>query len=145
MKAFFKKLLKGLQFAFADGFHHIAWRAFGQQFPFHVVHVRSHMAEELMIALAEIVQARFSLGCNGKSVLGAFSVAGQEKFAFLALFRKGALLVLSEGLLAFAIHPFYQCLFVDVSELEFREHEMVACIDISIELNDSGMSASFGQ
>lgn len=84
------------------------------------------MVEELMIALAEIVQARFSLGCDGKSVLGAFSVAGKEEFAFLALFGKGALLVLSEGLLAFAIHHFHQGLFVDVSKLEFREHEVVA-------------------
>ena len=84
------------------------------------------MAEELMIALAEIVQAQFSLGCNGKSVLGAFSVAGKEEFAFLALLREKALLVLSEGLLAFAIHHFYQGLFMDVSKLEFREHEVVA-------------------
>ena len=145
LKTFLKKLLKRLQFAFADGSHHIAWRAFGQQFPFHVIHVGSHMAEELMIALAEIVQARLSVGCNGKPVLGTFSVAGKEEFTFLALFRKGALLVLSEGLLAFAIHHFYQCLFVDVSELEFRKHEMVAGIDIPVELNDSGMSAGLGQ
>ena len=145
MKAFFKKLLKGLQFAFADGFHDIAWRAFGQQLALHVIHVRSHMAEELMIALAEIVQAGFSVGCNGESVLGTFSVAGKEEFAFLALFRKGALLVLSEGLLAFAIHHFHQSLFVDVSEFEFRKHEMVACIDIAVELNDAGMSTGLGQ
>ena len=94
------------------------------------------MVEELMIALAEIVQARFSLGCDGKSVLGAFSVAGKEEFAFLALFGKGALLVLTEGLLAFAIHHFHERLLVQISELEFGEDEMVARIDIAIVLDD---------
>ena len=84
------------------------------------------MAEELMVAFAKVIQSRFTIRCNGKAVLGAFSVAGKEEFTFPALFGKATLLVLSEGLLAFAIHHFHQRLFVNVSEFEFRKHEMVA-------------------
>ena len=103
------------------------------------------MVEELMVTLAEIIQARFSVGGDGEAVLGAFSVTGEEEFTLLALTGEKAFLVLSEGLLSFAIHHFHQSLFVNVSELEFGEDEVVASIHIPVEFHDSGMSASFGQ
>ena len=142
MKAFFKKLLKGLQFAFADGFHGIAWRAFGQQLALHVIHVGSHMAEELMIALAEIIEVRLSIGGLRKTVLRASSVTSEEVAAAAALTWQTPLLHPSELKLPFTIHHLQERVLSDVSKLIFREDKVVARVYVSVELHDSCMPAA---
>ena len=134
-----------LNFAFAYGLHHIGRRTLGQQLSFHEVHVRCHMGEELMITLAEIIQSRLSILGHGKAVLRALTIASKQKLALTALLRKRLLLVLTKGLLAFAIHHFYQGLFVDITQLKLRKDKVVARIDIAIEFDDSGMSACLRQ
>lgn len=43
------------------------------------------MGKEMMIALTEVVESRVTVSVAGKTVLGAFAVTGEEKFALLAL------------------------------------------------------------
>ena len=50
-------------------------------------------------------------------------------------------LVLSEALLAFAVHHFHQRLLVDVAQLIFGEDKVVARINVAVEFHYAGMSA----
>ena len=51
------------------------------------------MLEEAVIALAKVVQSRFSRSGMAETVLGTFAVAGEEVVALPALRRQFVLLV----------------------------------------------------
>lgn len=97
-----------------------------------------------MVSLAQVVQPRLTVGCAGETVFRAFTVAGKEEFTFLALAGEGVLFHLSELHLAFAVHHFHQCFFMNVAQLVFRKYKVVARIYVAVEFHDAGMSASLG-
>ena len=74
------------------------------EFVFHVVHVGRHVAEEALIAFAEVIEARFAVGGGEETILGTAAVAGKEPFAFTALTGQGLTLGLTEGMLTRAVH-----------------------------------------
>ena len=100
------------------------------------------MSEELMVSLAEIIQSRLTVLGRSKAVLRALAIAGKEELALLTLAGKEALFVLTEFLLSVTVHHFHERLLVNISELEFGKDEVVARIDIAIEFDDTGVSAS---
>ena len=102
------------------------------------------MLKELMVSLAQVVQSRLTVGCADEAVFRAFTVAGKEELTFLALAGEGVLFHLPELHLAFAIHHFHQCLFMNVAQLVFRKYKVVAGIYVAVEFHDAGMSASLG-
>ena len=97
-----------------------------------------------MVSLAQVVQTRFTVGGAGEAVFRTFAVAGKEEVAFLALTGEGVLFHLSELHLAFAVHHFHQCLFMNVAQLVFRKYKVVARIYVAVEFHNTGMSASLG-
>ena len=103
------------------------------------------MLEVAAIPGAEIVQPGFALRRAGKTVLGALAVAGEEPGTLAALAGQAVLLVLAELQLALTVHHLHQRLRVDVAQLVLREDEVVARIDIAVELHYPGVSAGFGQ
>ena len=74
------------------------------EFVVHVVHVGRYVAEEALIAFAEVIEARFAVGGGEETVLGAAAVAGKEPFAFTALTGQRLTLGLTEGMLTLAVH-----------------------------------------
>ena len=97
------KKRRALELSFFYGFHDVGRSTFGQQFFFHIIHVRGYVLEELMVSFAQVVQSRLTVGCAGEAVFRAFTVAGKEELTFLALARKGVLFHLPELHLAFAV------------------------------------------
>ena len=102
------------------------------------------MLEEFPVAGAQVVQSGFAVGSMCKAVFRTFTVAGKEELTFLALAGEGVLFHLSELHLAFAVHHFHQCLFMNVAQLVFRKYKVVAGIYVAVEFHDTGMSASLG-
>ncbi len=103
------------------------------------VHPRGYMGEELMVAGAEVVQARLSVGRAAEAVLGTFAVTGKEKRTLLALGRQLEALASAEGLLLGTIEHLYQSVAMDVAQPVFRKDEVVAAIDIATSLHHRGM------
>ena len=68
-------------------FHDIGRRPLCQQFPFHEIHVGSHMSKESFIPSAEVIESRFTFLCVEESIFRTLSIAGKEKFTLLALVR----------------------------------------------------------
>ena len=99
------------------------------------------MLEEAVIALAKVVQSRFSRSGMAETVLGTFAVAGEEVVALPALRRQLLLLVQTELLLPRAIHHLGQRLLADVAQLIGGKNEMIAAIQISVELHCAGVPA----
>ena len=58
--------------------HNVGRRPLVHQLIFHEVHIRSHVIEELIVPLAEIIQSRFPLRRAAEPVFRTFAVAGKE-------------------------------------------------------------------
>ena len=99
------------------------------------------MGEEHAVSLAQVVQSRFAVGRLAEAVLGTFAVAGEEPGALAALAGQAVALGLPELQLPFAVHHFHEALRVDVSQAVFGEDEVVAGVDVAVELHHSGVAA----
>ena len=73
------------------------------------------MLEEFPVACAEVVQSGFTVCCMRKAILGTFTVAGKQPFAFPALGGERLLLHQSEVLLLFTVHHLDERLLIDIS------------------------------
>ena len=111
------------------------------QFAFHIVHIWRHMFKKTVIATAQIVESGFAICSADDAIFGTFAVAGKEKFALAALPGQRALLLLAELALAFAIHHLGERGGVDVAQSILRKDEVVAAIQIAVELHRPGVSA----
>ena len=125
--------------------HDIGRRPVGIKFLLHEVHIWSHMVKELIVASAQIVQARLSVGGLTESVFGTFPVTRKRIAAGPALHRKPLNFLSSEIHLARTEHHLNKGFLVNIAEFTLREHEMVTTIYIAIPFHCAGMTAAFGQ
>lgn len=112
-----------------------------EEFLAHIIHIRCYVVEELAEGGTEVVEMRMTVGGVAEAVLRAAAVAGKEPRALEALGRKGIALGLSEGTLARAVHHRCDAVCVDIAQTIVGENEMIAGIDVAIELHDGGMTA----
>lgn len=119
--------------------HYVGGREAGLELVAHEVHVGGHMGEEAPVALAEVVD-RFVGGGACNAVFGAFAVAGEEPFAFAALFRQGQALGGSEAALLVGGHHFDKGFVAQVSEVVFRKHEVVAAVNVAVVFHNCGVA-----
>ena len=108
----------------------------------HKVHVGRHVRKELVVALAKVVQPWLAIGSDGKSVFRAFAVAGKQVVALLALTGQGVELHGSKLILAVGVEHLRECGLVDVAQLIFRKHKMVATINVAIIFHNGCMTAT---
>ena len=97
----------------------------------HGAHGRVDVAEEGLVARAEVVQARLTVGRVGQAVLGAAAVAGEAHGALPAVPRQGVALSQPEQPLLRARPP-ASCRGVvgDVPQPVPRLHEVVARVEV---------------
>ena len=74
------------------------------------------MAEELAVALAQIVEAVLAVSCHAEKVLGAAAIAGKLPFAFTALAGQTVALGGTEFPLALAVHHGSDAIAVDIAQ-----------------------------
>ena len=79
--------------------HHAACRATGEKFLSHVVHIRSGVLEEDLIACTEIIEAWLAVGCLEETQARALAVTCLEPQALAALAGKSLLLQAAETVL----------------------------------------------
>ena len=102
------------------------------------------MTEEHTVTLTEIVLAGIAVDVLYEAASGAFAVAGKLPFTFLAFLRQRLALETAELLLLFAVEHLRDGLLADVAEAIFGEDEVVAGIDVAVELHNAGMAAFLG-
>ena len=90
------------------------------------------MVEEFAIAFAEVVQAFLPVRCHQKSVLRAFSVAGESDFAGSAVLRQCRGLCLTKLTLRRELHESLQITLVEIPQKVRGSDEMVATVDVTI-------------
>lgn len=73
---------------FVEMVHDIGWWTFGVELAFHEIHVWRHMTEELVITLAQVIEAWIAVAVVDKSVFWTFAVAGKLELALAALLWK---------------------------------------------------------
>jgi len=66
--------------------HDAGGRARLEQFAAHELHVRGDVAEDVLIAGAQVVQAWFAVGRGHEAMFGTFAVAEETDVAVEALF-----------------------------------------------------------
>ena len=92
------------------------------------------MNEKGFVGFTQIIETRFSVNRIYKAVLGAFTVADEEKITFPANLRQGVPFVTTELALFFRGDDFgHRCL-QNVAEEIIRFDEMVAGIQVAIVL-----------
>ena len=96
--------------------HHISWWLFIHQFFFHEVHIGSYVAEELAVALAQIVEAVLTVSCHAETVLWAAAIAGKLPFTFTALVGQTVTFGGTEFPLALAVHHGSDAIAVDIAQ-----------------------------
>ena len=121
--------------------HYVGRSAVGKELALHEIHCRSDMIEELPIPSAEVVQSGLSIGSAGKTVFGAFAVAGKKILTLKALPGQRLVLRVAEILFLSAVHHLHKGLLTNVAEPVFRKDEMVAGVDIAVVLHHTGMAA----
>ena len=87
-----------------------------------------NMLEEGLVAGAEIVQTRFSIGSVDEPVARTFAVAGELDFALPAVARQCVLLVIPEFPLLVRCDELYQVLLFDIAQKILWLDKMVARI-----------------
>ena len=92
------------------------------------------MFEKELVALAEVVQPRFSIGRCDKAILRTLSVADMQKLALSANPRERVPFVLPEFTLFIRSHKLDHGAFQDISEKVIRLHKMIAGIEITVML-----------
>ncbi len=103
------------------------------------------MLEVLVVATAEIVQSWIAILVMGEAVFGTFAVAGKLVAALPALLGERAVLEGAEDTLPLAVEHLDERVVVDVAELVFGKHEVVAAVHVAVELHHTGVSALFGK
>lgn len=73
------------------------------------------MLKELMIAAAQVVEARLTVLVTYETILGTFAMAGELELAFLALTWQGGMLELAELPLLLAVEHLSNRLRADVA------------------------------
>ena len=121
--------------------HYIRGRALLEQEFFHAVHIRCYMAEEMAVALTQIVEPRLSIPREGKTVARTFAMTGKEIGAFSALGGQCLTLGPAEGLLPRAVHHLHKRVVPDIAQTIGGKHKMVAGIHVTIGFEHPCMSA----
>lgn len=125
--------------------HHVGRRALLLQFLLHEVHVGRGVLEKLVVPPAEVVEAVLAVFVRHKSVFRTFTVAGKLKSAFAALLGQAAVLEAGKLVLLLGIHHFGDGLVVEVAQSVLGIDEVVARVDVSVELHHPRVAALFGQ
>lgn len=113
------------------------------EFLLHKAHGFLGVLEELSIALAEIVQARLSIGSKTETVLRTFAIADKRVIAFTTLAGESPTLCSAKFLLTLTIKHFGERLLVDIAQLIFRKDKVVATIYIAVIFHHPCMAAAF--
>ena len=71
-----------------------------EEFVLHPIHIGSYVLEELVIALTEVVETRFTISGMGETIFRTFSIASKEILTFAALTGQRLLFGLTKCLLA---------------------------------------------
>ena len=103
------------------------------------------MGEELLVAGAEVVEARFAGRRFEETVLGTFAMAGEAHRALAAIARQGGRLGQPEGLLLGRVDEAGEGRVHQVTQLVAGVDVMVAAVEISVVLDGEGPSAVFGK
>ena len=101
--------------------------------------------EKLTVALAEIVHTGHSIFVANETVFRTLSMTGKKVWTFLTLAWQLTAFQLGKVMLLGGIHHLGDALLVKISQTIFWKDEMVAGIDIAVELHDSGMTALFAK
>ena len=126
------------------GFHHRGGRQVHHQLAFHEIHVGSDVSEVALPSGAEIRVPHLPIFVRDEARTRAIAVAGKSPFAFLALPCEAFALVLPKLSLFRAVNHLGERFFVQIAELKFREHIVVAGIDVAVVFHRRGVSAGFG-
>ena len=102
------------------------------------------MLEELLVAAAEIVLAWVAVAVCYETVLRTLAVAGELPATFLALLRQRLVFEFAETLLLLAVEHLGDGFLAYVAQSVFGEHEVVAGVDVAVELHHAGVSALLG-
>ena len=116
-----------------------------KEFVLHPIHIGSYVLEELVIALTEVVETRFTISGMGETIFRTFSIASKEILTFATLTGQRLLFGLTKCLLARRIHHVDERIRLDIAQLILREDEVVTRINITIPLYRSRMTTRFGQ
>lgn len=125
--------------------HHVGRWALLLQFLFHEVHVGRGVLEKLVVAFAEVVETVVAVFVRHKPVFRTFAVAGKLELTFAALLGQAAVLEAGKLVLLLGIHHFGDGLVVEVAQSVLGIDEVVARVDIAIELHHPRVAALFGQ
>ena len=101
-------------------------------FFFHLVHPRGYMTEEHAIALAEITAA---VGEDARA--RTLAIAGKEPLTFAALIGEAIGFHATEARLLVTKHHLDQMFLVEIAQLVLGKDEMVAGLNIAIELHNA--------
>ena len=126
------------------GFHHRGGRKVDHQLAFHEIHVGRDVSEVALPSGAEIRVPHLPIFVRGEARTRAIAVAGKAPFAFLTLPREAFALVLPKCSLFGAVNHLGERLFVQIAELKFREHIVVAGVNVAVVFHRRGVSAGFG-
>lgn len=126
------------------GFHHRGGRQVHHQLAFHEIHVGRDVSEVALPSSAEVRVPHLPIFVRGEARTRAIAVAGKSPFAFLALSREAFSLVLPKLSLFGAVNHLGERLFVQIAELKFREHIVVAGVNVAVVFHGRGVSAGFG-
>lgn len=126
------------------GFHYRCGRQVHHQLAFHEIHVGSDVSEVALPSGAEIRVPHLPIFVRDEARSRAIAVAGKSPFALLALPCETFALVLPKLSLFRTVNHLGERFFVQIAELKFREHIVVASIDIAIVFHRRGVSAGFG-
>ena len=88
--------------------HHIACRTACEEFLTHIIHIRSNVLEEDLIACAKIVKTWLAIGRLEEAQAGTLAVTSFEPPALTTLTGKGFLLHSAESVLLGAIEHLRQ-------------------------------------
>lgn len=99
------------------------------------------MVKEHPIPFTEVIQSWLSIFRQCETVLRTLAIAGEKVLALTALSGKTIRFHGSEFILSRAVKQLKQRFLIQVSELVFRRYEVIAGVDIAIELHYCRVSA----
>ena len=91
----------------------------------HEVHVGSHVLEEPVIALTQVVESGITVFVPDKPVLGTFSMTGKQESAFPALLRKHLFFHSGELSLSLPVHHLEDGLVMQIAKFVLRKNKVV--------------------
>ena len=139
------KLLKNAVSACYTGFHDISRGTPGFKLGLHEIHVGRRMLEEAVIAPAQIIESRFSVGGHGESIFRALAVAYVKEAAVHALPGQRLTLGKPEVGLTPAHNHLNKRLRLYVAQFIFRKYEVIAGVYVAVIFKHKSVAACLAE